>query len=127
MIDYIQKRIPGKDLKPDFRTEKLHFRHKYIKDRKPEQQVYFDKLIASLWRYGSKNPLITFQGHILIGHSRWEIMLKFNPDYVFDCLEITEDVYKWDRNDIKRLQDFKMAIYERPPNFKEIWEDDFKW
>ncbi|HDZ25362.1 hypothetical protein LCGC14_0359110 [marine sediment metagenome] len=120
-ISFIEKRIPGALLIPGFRAGSVHFSYKTRDKRRPERQEYFDKIIVSIWRFGLVNPLITYKGRILVGMSRWEIMIKFDPLYIFDCWEILEAVEEWNRYDLDRLDTLKKH-YESISNWKEIWD-----
>lgn len=80
--------------------------------RSPEAQKDYDALVVSLFHHGMKMPVITHKGHVLIGMRRVEIMRRIDPESKIPCVEITEDVSKWDRNDIPRLAALKKAIGE---------------
>jgi len=114
--------VNARELTCGYRAEKVHFSYKPRSERRPERQQYFDKVIVSVWRYGVRNPLITFENHILVGMTRHEVMTKFNPDYVFKCWEIQEDVSQWDRHDIKRLDELK-KLYNEIDGFTEVWNE----
>lgn len=113
MIKHERKKIPGKDLKLGFRGESIHFRHRKFEDRSSEQQEDYLNLNLSISAVGIKKPIIVYDNHVLIGMRRYEIAMDLNPDCVFDCVVILEDVKnEWGRDDIPRLDELKEHIGE---------------
>lgn len=111
-VKYIEKKISGQELKLGFRGKHVHFRWKPYSERSLEHQHDFDRLFSSIMVHGIKNPLIVFDNHVLIGMRRYEIKMKLNPDYVFDCLEIQENVNEWTRQDLPKI-DYLKSLMEK--------------
>lgn len=100
------------DLVNGFRGDKVQFEHRPYEQRSPAAREAYDKLKTSLEAHGMLDPLITYQGHVLIGMRRFEIMgAMTGPRTSFPCYEIQEDVANWDREDVNRLNEFKAVIY----------------
>jgi hypothetical protein len=113
MIEYVSREIPGKDLKLGFRGEFVYFRHRKFEDRPTDHQEDYFNLNLSISAVGIKKPLIVFDNHVLIGMRRYEIAMDLNPDCIFDCVVILENVKsEWTRFDIPRLDELKEHIGE---------------
>ena len=67
--------------------------------RDHEHQASHDALEADIAANGIRNPLITHRGRVLVGQRRLEIARKLGIDMV-KCLEISEEVAHWDREDV---------------------------
>ena len=101
--------IPTEDLVLGFDAQLVHFEHRAFQDRREEAKIAYLALEEDLLENGLKSPLITFQGHVLVGMRRFEILCDFRAS--FPCVEITEDVSAWDSDDIDRLNEFKKIIF----------------
>jgi hypothetical protein len=104
--------VRGSQLKLGFNGNHVDFSWRPYDKRRSDHQENYDRLIVSIFHNGVKMPLITYLGHVLIGMRRYEIAMRLNPDTVFDCVEILEDVNEWDRNDIPRLDALKKMVGE---------------
>ena len=91
--------IATAELSPGFHGEHVDFERNLHED-----SASYAALAADIAANGIRNPLITHRGHVLIGMRRWEIATRLGIPSV-RCLDITEDVSKWGRDDIYvRLQ-----------------------
>lgn len=116
-IQFKKVRYRTSNLVMGFKGYKVAFSCKVFKDRSAESQCAYLELKKDLIDNGMINPLITFQGHVLVGIRRFEILR--DQQTVFSCYEIKEDVYHWDRDDIERLDVFKTLVYGDTPKFME--------
>ena len=91
----------------------VHFEHRAYENRSEEQRAAYDRLRLDIEANGVRDPLITWNNHILIGMRRYEIILDlYGPDYLVSCCQITEDVARWESDDIDRLMLFKSELYQ---------------
>lgn len=105
----IEQRRIG-DLKLGFTGEYVDFSWRPYAKRTDEARADYDRLIVSLWHDGCLKPVITYKGHVLIGMRRIEIMTRLYPCQFVDCVEILEDVSRWTRDDLPRLEALKEKI-----------------
>lgn len=115
MIEHKLMYFLSEDLAPGFKGDKVDFTFRAFSERSTEAQIAYRELEADLYMNGIQQPLITYQGRVLIGMRRFEI-LKDRIDG-FQCFEIQEDVFNWDRDDIDRLESFKAEMYGDTPGF----------
>ena len=94
------------DLVQGFKGDRIDFSYRPYEERSAEAQADYDALHQDLLARGMLNPLITFKGHILIGMRRFEIMRELGQSE-FPCIEVLEDVSKWWRDDLPRLEALK--------------------
>ena len=113
MIKHTKRYYYRDELSLGFRGDKVQFEHKPYHQRSPEARAAYDRLRESLMAVGMRHPLITYQGHVLIGMRRFEIMCELagERNKTFSCLEILEDVSAWTRDDIDRLDAFKLEMF----------------
>lgn len=77
--------------------------------RSVHDQRRFETLRQHVKEHGMLNPLITYQGHVLIGMRRFEILQDQMES--FECLEVTENINNWTSMDITRFQNWKTETY----------------
>ena len=112
MINHSYTTYTVEDLKLGFRCKNVHFSWKPYKDRFESHRKDYDRLIVSIFHYGILKPVITYQGHVLIGMRRVEILQRMSPLQSIKCCEILEDVTQWTTKDIDRLDELKKQIGE---------------
>ncbi len=118
MIKYKLTKFRANQLKLGFKGEHCDFTWKPYDERSPEARAAYDALRADMIRVGMLRPLITYQGHVLIGMRRFEIEVSITGERVWlDCYEVMEDVSQWGRDDIDRLEEFKKQVYGNTPSF----------
>jgi len=72
-------------------------------DRSPEHQTDYDRLEESLIAYGLKSPVICWEGHVLFGLRRVEIIQRLGLHEYISVINITEDVRRFWKYDIERI------------------------
>lgn len=93
-----------------FHGERIDFDYRPYEHRSAEARADYDRLKANLEINGMRNPLITYQGHVLIGMRRYEIMVGLGQTD-FECIEILEDVNQWWQDGPPKLEALKRALY----------------
>ena len=96
-------------LKLGFHGDHVDFDWRPYTKRSEAARADYDKLYDSIFNEGIKRPIITHGLCVLIGMRRVEIGIALGVESV-DCLDITEDVSKWTRDDIPRLNAMKGLI-----------------
>lgn len=113
MIKYRLTEYRGDQLTLGYKGEHCAFVWRAYKERSFEARKSYNELKADLIKNGMKHPLITYEGHVLIGMRRFEIIVALHGvQSWFECYDITEDVSQWGRDDINRLEEFKQIMYE---------------
>lgn len=79
----------------------INFTHRQYELRSGADHSKYDGLRTDLLHNGMRNPLITFDDHVLIGQRRFEILRDLVP--WFPCLEITDDMSKWGHSQVMNL------------------------
>jgi hypothetical protein len=97
-----------RDLVQGFKGKACSFEFTPMDQCSPTGRARFEKLRDDLRRYGMKHPLITYQGHILIGMRRFEVVQEWEEE--FTCVEVLEQVENWVTADIVRLNNFNATI-----------------
>ena len=98
------------ELTPGFKGRRISFEHKPYEKRSEAARASYDELRVSLIEHGMTNHLITYQGHVLIGQRRYEIMCERGMT-MFPCIEIQEDVSEWWRDGTAKLDALKARYY----------------
>lgn len=110
-IPYTVMRLPLRDLRLGFKGKRISFSWRPYPDRTPKAREDFDRLIVSIYHHGILCPLITHRGHVLIGQRRAEIGQRLGIETV-ECWDVEEDVTKWWRPDVARLDQLKLKVGE---------------
>ena len=98
------------DLTLGLQAKHVSFDHRIYAARSEDARRAYDRLLADVEANGLKHPIIIFDGHVLIGMRRLEIARILGFDTIA-AYEIAEDVTKWDRYDIQRLEALKRNLY----------------
>jgi len=94
---------PVAALRAGYRGVTVDFTFRPYEKREGEDKEAMDGLRADIKTNGIRNPLVTKDGHVLIGMRRWEIARDLGIEEV-ERLEITEDIDNWMAPDIDRLR-----------------------
>lgn len=90
-------------LTPGYRGEtcKFEFRPRYMLEG--EEARDWDDLFLSVREHGMINPLIVYNGHVLIGMRRWECLKVLG---VKDCavVNLIEPVGQWRLEDVRKFK-----------------------
>ena len=111
-VEHVEKIYKAKDLQPGFIGRSCSFEFRDLEARSPTGQIRFEQLRTHLELHGMIDPLITHQGHVLIGMRRFDILKDKQEE--FKCLEVTEDVATWTSKDITRFQNWKTQVNQGP-------------
>jgi len=104
----------ARDLILGYSGDHVDFDWRAYDDRSLVERESYDQLKENLIERGMLFPLITYGNHVLIGMRRTEIMICLHgPNIILRCRSIVEDVQKWTRDDIKRLELYKEKLYSR--------------
>lgn len=107
MLRCLDKLVPPASLKLGYHTEGgVDFDWKPYARRTEEARRDYDRLEQSIRAHGILKPLLTYQGHVLIGMRRAEIAAKLGIESV-RCWEIVDDVSKWATADLVKLDELK--------------------
>lgn len=109
MIEHRMIVYRSEDLQNGFIGKSCSFEHIPLKQRSDDAKQAYQRLRDDLLCNGMQDPLITYQGHVLIGMRRFEILKNIQAE--FKAVEVLEDVATWTGKDIDRLQAFKKMIY----------------
>ncbi len=91
------------------RTGSVQFNYSPLNMRGKVDQQRFETLRVHLLQHGMINPLITFDGCVLIGMRRYEILQ--DEQEIFPCLEVIENMHSWESPDIVRLKNWVIETY----------------
>jgi len=112
-IEYNLISVKSSELELGYHGSHTDFVWRPYEERSEEARADYDLLEESILKDRLQKPLITFNGHVLIGMRRLEIFWKhFGFSEEIACADILEDVYLWDRYDILRLNEMKAVIGE---------------
>jgi hypothetical protein len=107
---HVRRYYTAEELTPGFKGRRITFEYRRYEERSPEARESYDALRADLEANGMRNPLITYQGHVLIGMRRFEIMCE-RGQRIFPCIEILEDVSEWWQDGPPKLAALKRTYY----------------
>jgi len=96
----------------------VHFCWRPFEKRSLQAQHAYRLLAEDLEKRGPLHPIITKDGHVLIGQRRVEILRRLGYTTV-DAVEIDEDLDTWTGADLPRLEEFKRLLYG--PGVVEAW------
>lgn len=101
MVSFVVRRYHRDDLVCGYTNGVIQFRHKAFDERSSFQQRKYIALREHLKEHGQIHPIITWQGHILIGMRRFEILREWQE--WFDCDEVDDDVSQWDHTNLRQF------------------------
>ena len=113
-VECEDREYKARDLQNGFksRTGGIQFNWCPRKMRSESGQRRMDQLEKHLREHGMINPLITYDGHVLIGMRRFEIMSEImGDDWIVPCIEVLEDIHSWTSKDVTRFQNWKTYLY----------------
>lgn len=117
--EYIAKSIPyGLTIRHvnfltlGFAGDHINFDWRPYSERTPEAREDYDRLEADIRQNGILNPVIAYKDHVLIGMRRVEIARKLGIELVTVAQidERQEDVSKWWKYDVERLNRLKEEL-----------------
>ena len=99
------------ELELGFVGRRISFEHRPYLMRSTEAQADYDALELDIHKHGIRDPLITHEGHVLVGMRRYEIARKIGVTRMM-CIEIDEDVSEWWREGHAKLAALKKRYYK---------------
>ena len=110
-IPYTEETADLSALALGFQGKRISFDWRPYHLRTAAARADFDRLLVSIFHRGILKPLITYQGHVLIGQRRAEIGMRLHLGVV-RVWEVQEDVSKWWKPDVARLAKLKAKMGE---------------
>lgn len=92
-----------------FKGNTISFEHRAFEDRTPDAQRAYRELEVDLLANGMLNPLIVYDGHVIIGMRRFEILRHCTE--IFPCLLVVDDVSNWHLEEVRELKALVKRLY----------------
>lgn len=89
------------ELTPGLAIGRVSFKFTLYDNRAGTDKIRYDLLKKDLIKNGMRNPLIIWQGHVLVGMRRYDILKDIVEE--FECLEVQEDISKWSSSSVLNL------------------------
>lgn len=117
-ITFTEKVQRCDDLVCGYKGKEIEFKHKAYRDRSRTERARYDSLRDHLRDNGMLNPVCTFQGHVLVGQRRFEIMRYYADEIA--TIEVEQDLYEWPINRVTEITNAVKIYYHQQEHNKTI-------